>query len=99
MNRHETLYKGKIIGYDCDYRSMMGNLMVRDAATGGITYIFCETAPIERGLEMAFGAGSSVLDKEIYYGLDENMVLTGYTPAEEAEEDLILAYDEMHIKH
>jgi len=99
MSRHETLHKGKIIEYFGDYRSMIGNLVVRDSATGGIAYIFCETIQTERGLEMAYGAGSSVLDKEIYYGLDENMVLTGFIPVEEAEEDLIRVYDEIHIKH
>lgn len=99
MSRHETLHKGKIIGYDHDYRSMDGYLMVRDAATGGINYICCEVASIERGLEMVCGAGSSVLGEEIYYGLDENMVLTGLSPVKGANGELVRAYDEIHIKH
>lgn len=99
MNGHEILCKGKIIGYVGDYKSKIGNLMVKDSATGGIDYIFCATAPTENGFVMAFGAGNSVLDKEIYYSLDENMVLNWFIPVEEAGDDLIREYDETHIKH
>ena len=97
MNGNELLCKGQLIAFMEDYQSGIGTVVIKDSATGALEHIFCPSEPMDRELLVAFG--SKVLGQVIYFSIDSNGILDGFTPVRDAEEEMIRVYDETHTKH
>lgn len=97
MNGNQLLCKGQLIAFLEDYQSGIGTVVIKDSATGSIEHIFCPSEPMGRELQVAFG--NKALGQEIYFGIDENGMLDGFTPMSEADVEMVQFYDRVHLKH
>ena len=95
--------KGFIRGFRGSYGSGLGFLSIEDSITGETQSVPAENGQTVRSLENAFGnvitPGHSVdpkgghIDQEIYWRLDDmGLCLDGFTPVDEATEEIEEAY-------
>jgi hypothetical protein len=95
------ILKGTITAFGGSWGSGLGFL-----AIDGIG-IPCDNAPTVRALEGAFGDviapnhsvnQAAIIGKEIYYSVDDIGVLDGFTPVDEASEELVEAYENPQVE-
>ena len=99
----DTIYKGKIQGFEGSWGSGLAQLIVKDSRTGEIKSLSCDNAQTVRSLEAAFGdtigEGHTVnpkgayVGKEIYYSMESWGGMVGFQPVEEASEELENHYE------
>lgn len=96
------IMKGTILRFAGTWMSGLGFLVV-DTEDRGIIQVPCDNAPTVRALDGAFGGvidrghtvnQDAIVGREIYFSYDDfGMVLGGFTPVEDASEELIEAYE------
>lgn len=97
------IMKGKLLQFRGTWGSGIGCLVIEDSETGDVEVIPCDNAPTVRALDACFGnvitaghtaRGIGYKGKEVYWSYDEmGLILAGFTPVEDASEELITLYN------
>ncbi len=96
--------RGTIQGFNGSWSSGIGFLLIKDSQTGEVESIPAENGCTVRALEAAFGNvigdGHCVdnqgnhIGQEVFWSLDDmGLVLGGFTPVNEANQELIDLYE------
>jgi len=92
--------KGIIEGFNGSWSSGIAQLMIKKE--NQIVAVNCDNSPTVRALDGCFdviSAGHSVdmknaIGREIFYSVDGIGILEGFTPVEEASEEIIKQYED-----
>ena len=95
--------KGILKAFKGSWTSGMATLVIDDI-DDGVLHVNCENAPTVRALEGCFGnvIGSAhnvkedagFMDKEVFYSIDDIGILEGFTPVDEASDELLELWEE-----
>ena len=96
--------KGIIKGFRGSWGSGLGFLLI-EQDSGSVVSVPCDNAPTVRALEGCFGnvigenhsvaENPGFVDQEIFYSMDDfGLCLGGFTPVDEASQELIEAYED-----
>lgn len=96
-----NMARGKIVAFHGSWMSGLATLVIEDFVTKAEVQVFCENGPTVRALEGCFGnvighthnvrSNGGHVGKEIYYSTDPFGILEGFTPVEEATDEIIQA--------
>ncbi len=101
--------KGIILEFRGSWNSGLGALIIQDSISEEIKTVHCENGATVRALEGCFGnviaEGHSVeqgedagyYNQEIFYTCDDMGIFEGFTPVEEASEELMEAYEAQEV--
>jgi len=97
------MQKGTIVGFSGSWGIGIGYLEIKKS-DGLVESIPCDNAPTVRALDAAYGNviteahtvnQEAIKGKEIYYSVSGGL-LEGFTPAEEATDELVNQYNKEH---
>jgi hypothetical protein len=97
-----TIRLGIIKAFRGSWGSGIGFLDIEDSRTKQLEAVPCDNGATVRALEAAFGDvispghtanGQGHIGRKIYWSLDDlGLVLAGFTPADDASEEVVQAY-------
>jgi len=98
--------KGKIIEFQGSWMSGIAQLIIEDSETGTTESICCENTSTVRALDDAYGDvidSNHSLDNDAIFGkqilwFSDGLIMTGFTPAEEAGEELLELYEKNKLE-
>lgn len=105
-----NIRKGKLKDFRGSWNSGLGMVVIEDSETGIVEEVPCDNGATVRALESCFGnvigeahcvkSNEEVgfYDREVYWSKDDtDIILAGFTPIEEASEELEALYVEERV--